>query len=81
MKIQYCQVCNEPLIYVEHFEYDGVTPNGSFEPYFECPNGCAYPDIKDENLTLKELRTRNKIDTQTEFGIISNQEQKGVEIL
>lgn len=35
-----CPTCGEPLILVEHYEYDGVTPNGSYEPYYECINKC-----------------------------------------
>ena len=67
---QFCQVCGEPLTYVPHYEYDGVTENGSFEPYYECVNGCAYPEVRDEDLTAEELLERGKVDTQTQYGIV-----------
>lgn len=42
-------------MYVEHYEFDGVTDSGSYEPYWECVNGCEYP-------------TEPRIDTCTEYG-------------
>lgn len=70
---RFCQVCNEPLIFVPHYEYDGVTEHGSFEPYWECPRGCMYPDCADSELTAEELMTRGKVDTGTEYGIVTVQ--------
>lgn len=67
---QFCRVCGEPLIFVPHYEHDGVTEHGSYEPYWECPSGCAYPDCEDSELTAEELLTRGKVDTGTEYGIV-----------
>lgn len=79
---KFCQVCTEPLIYVEHYEYDGVTPCGNYEPYWECPNGCSYPDLADHELTAEELIERGRIDTCTEYGIVSIRDwRKGSTIL
>lgn len=39
-----CEKCGETLFKVDHIEYDGVEPNGSPEPYWECPNGCYEPE-------------------------------------
>ena len=78
---KFCQVCGEPLIYVPHHEYDGVTECGSFEPYWECPNNCAYPDCEDSELTAEELMTRDKVDTCTEFGIVSFESWRGAVVL
>ena len=33
-----CPVCESEMIYVDHWEYDGL--DGSHEPYWECPEGC-----------------------------------------
>ena len=55
MKTKYCKNCNSKLIFVNHYEYDGVTENGSHEPYYECINGC------EESLI-------DIVDTCTEFG-------------
>lgn len=68
---RFCKVCETPLIYVDHYEYDGVTDHGSHEPYWECPQDCAYPDCADSELTAEELAERGRVDTCTEFGIIS----------
>lgn len=35
-----CENCGEEMIKIDHYEYDGVTENGSYEPYWECPNNC-----------------------------------------
>lgn len=35
-----CEKCGGTIIEVPHWEYDGVTANGSYEPYYECINGC-----------------------------------------
>jgi len=40
-----CKKCGEKLIRVEHYEWDGISENGSYEPYYECVNNC---DIDDE---------------------------------
>lgn len=76
----HCEVCGELLIYIEHYEFDG-SEQGSFEPYWECLNGCAYPESKDEELTPAELAERGKVETQTEFGIVSVDQDKGEIIL
>ena len=65
-----CEVCSNPLVFVPHREYNGED-GGSFEPYWECSNGCEYPDCKDSELTIAELKIRSKVDTNTEFGIIN----------
>jgi hypothetical protein len=44
-----CTHCGLSLIYVDHYEYDGVTENGSHEPYWECPDGCDYPEEEHAN--------------------------------
>lgn len=66
-----CGNCESQMILIPHYEPDGVTENGSYEPYFECVNGCSYPELKDQELTAEELMERGKVDTCTEFGIIS----------
>jgi len=71
MQNKTCQNCEEELIFVPHYEYDGVTEHGSYEPYWECPAGCSYPDCPDNELTAEELMERNKVDTCTEYGIVS----------
>ena len=68
-KQKQCEVCNSPLTFVPHVEYNGE-PGGSSEPYWECVNGCEYPDCKDSDLTPGELANRGKVDTNTEYGII-----------
>lgn len=65
---QFCEVCDSPLIYVDHYEYDGVTEHGSHEPYFECPNGCDYP-------------TEPRVDTCTEFGLVIPEQERGAFLL
>lgn len=35
-----CPVCGELLKKVEHWEYDGITEYGSYEPYYDCINKC-----------------------------------------
>lgn len=50
-----CKKCGFSLTKVDHYEYDGVTPGGSYEPYYECVNWCE----QDE-----------EVDTNTEFGMI-----------
>jgi len=35
---QFCPYCKSPMIFVDHWEYDG--DRGSHEPYWECPNRC-----------------------------------------
>jgi hypothetical protein len=76
----HCEVCGELLIYIEHWEFDG-SEQGSFEPYWECLNGCAYPEVPDNELTAEELAERNKVDTMTEFGIIELQQERGAILL
>ena len=66
-----CKNCNNQLIIIPHYECDGVTENGSYEPYYECVNGCAYPECEDRELTAEELMERGKVDTCTEFGIVN----------
>lgn len=78
---KHCEVCGELLIYVDHYEYDGVTEYGSHEPYYECVNGCAYPDVPDYELTGEELAERGKVDTMTEFGIINLEQERGAILL
>ena len=63
-----CTSCKKPLTYVDHYEYDGVTEHGSYEPYWECANGCDNP-------------TEPRVDTQTEFGIIKAEQERGATIL
>lgn len=77
----HCENCGELLIYIEHYEMDGVTEQGSFEPYWECLNGCAYPEIPDCELTGEELAERNKVDTMTEYGIVELQQERGAILL
>lgn len=55
-----CEVCGSPLMYIDHYEVDGITEFGSHEPYYECPNGCPEP-------------TERRIDTCTEAGVIITQ--------
>lgn len=78
---KHCENCGESLIYVDHYEYDGVTEYGSHEPYWECLNRCAYPECADWELTPEELAERNKVDTLTEFGIVELQEERGAILL
>jgi hypothetical protein len=42
MTEKYCEKCGLPLIFIDHWEPDG--DQGSHEPYWECPNGCDYPE-------------------------------------
>ena len=51
-----CQCCNEELIFVNHIEPDGDM--GSYEPYYECPNKCSYPEVPSEDLTGGEIMDR-----------------------
>lgn len=34
----YCEVCDYPLVYIKHIEFDGEF--GSDESYYECINEC-----------------------------------------
>ena len=63
-----CQNCELELEHISHYEYDGG--NGSYEPYYQCPDGCAYPESTDEELTPGELKERGKVNTMTEHGIV-----------
>ena len=76
----HCQNCGELLIQYEHQE-----PNGpddfDIEMQSECPNGCAYPTMRDEELTGEELAERGKVDTMTEYGIARVGNDKGSIIL
>jgi uncharacterized protein with PIN domain len=48
-KKTYCHACESELIKVDHYEYDGgITEAGSYEPYWECPNGCTENSFKCE---------------------------------
>lgn len=38
-----CEECSFPLIYIDHYEYDGLEGYGSHEPYYECVNNCPEP--------------------------------------
>jgi len=76
---QFCKNCEEPLILVHHIEYDGMT--GSYEPYYNCPAGCIYPEYEDTELNAEELAERNKVDTNTNYGIISLDQLEGAIIL
>lgn len=40
-----CPSCGDNLIRIEHYEYDGVTEHGSFEPWLECPNGDEVSEV------------------------------------
>ena len=51
----FCEECGCPVMYVDHYEPDGITEFGSHEPYYVCPNGCEDP-------------TAERIETDTEFG-------------
>lgn len=56
----FCKNCDEMLILVP-----------DTEPYYECPAGCSYPECLDSELTAEELMERGKVDTCTEYGVIS----------
>ena len=49
-----CHQCFKPLIKVEHYEYDGVSEYGSYEPYWKCENGCSYPTESYDDLAEEE---------------------------
>lgn len=76
---QECQNCGSPLIVTVEQEDDGF---GVFDVVnYECGNGCAYPDTPDDMLTAEELSKRGKVDTGTEYGIVSIKNNQGAVIL
>ena len=42
-----CQNCGAELYKVEHWEDDGE--DGSYEPYYDCPNGCSQDEQEGNN--------------------------------
>ena len=46
------------MIFVDHYEYQGEDEPASHEPYYDCPAGCAYPEVEDKDLTNDELVER-----------------------
>lgn len=47
-----CQVCGAEKILVDHYEYDGVTAGGSYEPYYVCPFSCNEAEADDKVVLL-----------------------------
>lgn len=43
LSTKFCNKCDLPMIYVDHWEPDG--DQGSHEPYWECPDGCDQEDL------------------------------------
>lgn len=52
----YCQKCGTRLYKVKWEEPQGEEFDD--ESYFECPNGCLYPMLEDNELTQSELLER-----------------------
>ena len=57
-----CQNCGLPMIFVDHYDFDGI--EHTFDPYWECPDGCP-----------------TEVDTDTEYGIVTINNERGGYIL
>ncbi len=52
-----CEVCGQELYWVKHLEPAGDNEYTD-ESYWECPEGCEYPTVADDELTNDELLER-----------------------